>query len=61
MEFVADYDLDIAYWYHSNYPKWFVLSQIIGRVVVLKDQIHKQLGHTKDLKQFMIKLGKLWK
>ena len=37
-------------WYHSNYPKeWFILSQIRGRVVVLKDRIHKELGNQLDL------------
>ena len=37
-------------WYHSNYPKeWFILSQIRGRVVVLRDRIHRELRHTKDL------------
>ena len=30
---------------HSNYPKeWFILSQIRGQVVVLRDQIHRELG-----------------
>ena len=29
--------------------KWFVLSQIRGRVVVLRDQIYRELRHTKDL------------
>ena len=46
-------------WYHSNYPnEWILLSQIRGSVVVLRDRIHKELGHTIDLNQFMIKLGK---
>ena len=46
-------------WYHSNDLKeWFLLSQIRGSVVVLSDQIHKELGHTIDPNQFMSKLGK---
>ena len=37
-------------WYHSKYPKeWFVLFQIRGRVVALRDQIHGEVGHTIDL------------
>ena len=42
--------------YHSNYPnEWFLLSHIRGSAVVLRDQIHKELGHTIDPNQFMIK------
>ena len=48
-----------VYWYHSNYPKeWLVLSQIRGSIVVLRDRIHKEQRHTIDPNQFMIKLGK---
>ena len=37
-------------WYHSNYHnEWFILFQIRGRIVVLWDRIHRELGHTKDL------------
>ena len=35
-----------------------LLSQIRSSVVVLMDHIHKELGHTIDPNQFMIKLGK---
>ena len=39
----------IYLWYHSNYPnKWFVLFQIWGRVIAFKDQIHKELEHTRS-------------
>ena len=41
-------------WYHSNYPKeWFILSQIRGRVVVLRDRIHRELGNLRNLIWFV--------
>ena len=41
-------------WYHSNYPKeWFVLSQIRGRVVILRDRIHRDLGNLRILIWFV--------
>ena len=40
----------LSWWYHSNYPKeWFALSQIRGRVVALRDRIHREVGDTIDL------------
>ena len=35
-----------------------LLSQIRGRVVVLKDRIHRELRHTIDLSSYIVKLGK---
>ena len=37
--------LGLSGWYHSNYPKEWLLSQIKGRVIVLRDRIHKELGN----------------
>ena len=42
----------------NNCKEWLLLSQIRDSVVVLRDRIYKELGHTIDPNQFMIKLGK---
>ena len=40
----------ILSWYHSNYhKKWFILCQIRGRVVIFRNQIHRELGNQINL------------
>ena len=59
-EFIIEFTrFDSQFWYYSNYPKgWLLLSQIKGSVVVLRDRIHRERGHTIEWMQSMIKLGK---
>ena len=50
LETVCDLYETLAIWHHSIYSKeWLLLSQIRGSIIVFRDQIHKELGHTIDL------------